>query len=80
MLIQGLKNFFLLFCIHKMYLISSEGYINAETDFLKVRKTDKIWVIMKNVHDSLGVKNMAYLVLKKIYSKYERKNLTKNKK
>ena len=33
---------------------------------------------MKNVHDSLGVKNMSYLVLKKIYSKYERKNLTKN--
>ena len=32
---------------------------------------------MKNVHDGLGIKNMSDLVLKEIYSKYERKNLTK---
>ena len=30
---------------------------------------------MKNVYDSLGVKNMSDLVLKEIYGKYERKNL-----
>ena len=33
-----------------MYLISAEGYKNAEVDFLKIRKTDKIWVSIKNVH------------------------------
>ena len=33
---------------------------------------------MKNVHDGLGVKNMSDLVLKEIYDKYERKNLTDN--
>ena len=31
---------------------------------------------MKNVHDSLGVKNMSDLVLKEIYGKYQRKSLT----
>ena len=33
---------------------------------------------MKNVHDGLGVKNMSNLVLKEIYGKYGRKNLTRN--
>ena len=33
---------------------------------------------MKYVHDGLGVKNMSDLVLKEIYDKYERKNLTDN--
>ena len=33
---------------------------------------------MKNVHDGLGVKNMSKLVLKEIYGKYGRKNLTRN--
>ena len=47
-----------------MYLISAERYKNAEVDFLRVRKTDKVWVFMKNVHDSLVVKNMFDLVLK----------------
>ena len=32
---------------------------------------------MKNVHDGLVIKNMSDLVLKEIYSKYKRKNLTK---
>ena len=31
---------------------------------------------MKNVHDSLVVKNMSNLVLKEIYGKYQRKSLT----
>ena len=30
---------------------------------------------MKNVYDSLGVKNMSDLALKGIYGKYERKDL-----
>ena len=33
---------------------------------------------MKSVHDGLGVKDMSDLVLKEIYDKYERKNLTGN--
>ena len=33
---------------------------------------------MKNVHCGLCVKNMSDLVLKEIYGKYGRKNLTKN--
>ena len=61
-----------------MYLISAEGYKNAKVDFLKIRKTDKITVSMKNLHNGLGVKNMSDLVLKEIYRKYERKSLTKN--
>ena len=62
-----------------MYLISAEGYENAEVDFLKIRKADKIWVSMKNVHDGLGFKNMSGLVLKETYDKYGRKNLKKMK-
>ena len=72
------KNIFL-FCIYKMYLISAEGYENAEVDFLKIRKADKIWVSMKNVHDGLGFKNMSGLVLKETYGKYGRKKLKKMK-
>ena len=45
--------------IYKMYLISTEGYINAGIHLLRVRKTDEIWVNMKNVHDSLCVKNVV---------------------
>ena len=78
MLIQGPKEIFFLFCMHKMYLISSEGCKNAEVDFLKIRKTDKVWASIKNVHDGLGVKSMPDLFLKEIYGKYGRKNITKN--
>ena len=59
---RALKSMFL-FCIYKIYLISAERYKNAE----KIRKIDKIWVSMKNVHNGLGVKNMSDLVLKEIY-------------
>ena len=61
-----------------MNLISAERYKNAEVDFLKIRKTDEIWVSMKNVHGNLGVKNRSDLVLIEIYGKCERKNLTDN--
>ena len=33
---------------------------------------------MKTLHDDLAVKNMSDLILKEIYSKYERKSLTDN--
>ena len=58
-----------------MYILSAERYKNAKVDFLRVRKTDEIWVSMKNVHDGLGVNNMSGLVLKEIYGKYEKKTL-----
>ena len=58
-----------------MYILSAERYKNAKVDFLRVRKTDEIWVSMKNVHDGLGVNNLSGLVLKEIYGKYEKKTL-----
>ena len=57
-----------------MYLISAEGYKNANVHILIIKKTGKIWVSMKSVHDVLGVKNMSDLVLKEIYGIYETKN------
>ena len=57
-----------------MYLVSAEGYKNAGVHCLKIRKTDELWVSMKNVGDGLGVKNISDLVLKEIYGIYEKKN------
>ena len=56
-----------------MYLTSAEWYKNAEVNLLIIRKSNEIWVSMKNVHDGLGVKNMSDLVLKEIYGKYGKK-------
>ena len=53
-----------------MYLISAQGYINASVNILKIRKTGKIWVSMKDIGDGLGVKNISDLVLKEIYGIY----------
>ena len=50
-----------------MYLISSEGYKNANVEFLTIKKTGEIWVSMKDVGSSIGVKNISDLVLKEIY-------------
>ena len=49
-------------CIYKMYLISAKGYENAGAHFLRIRKTGKICRSMKNVQDTLGVKNMSDLI------------------
>ena len=38
-----------------MNLISAEGYKNAGVYFLKIRKTDELWMNMKDVGDGLGV-------------------------
>ena len=62
-----------------MYLIPAEEYTNAGVHVLKTRKTGKIWVIMINVHDGLGVKNMFDLILKEINGRYEIKTLRKSK-
>ena len=59
-----------------MDLISIEGHENANVICLKNKNGD-LWVIMKGVKYSLGVKNMSDLVLKEIYDAHGNKNLTK---
>ena len=60
-----------------MYLVSAEGYKNADVHFLKVIKTNKIWASMKDSGRGMGVKNISDLVLKEIYGICETKNPTK---
>ena len=50
--------------MYKMYLISAEGYKNANVEFLTIKTTSEIWVKMKDVQNGLGVTNMSDLVLK----------------
>ena len=64
-------------CIYKMYLISAEGYKNANDEFLTTKITSEIWVSMKDVGSGIGVKNISDLVLKEIYGICETKNPTK---
>ena len=47
-----------------MYLISPEGYKNANVEFLTIKPTSEIWVSMKDVGSGMGVKNISDLVLK----------------
>ena len=47
-----------------MYLISAEGYKNANIEFLTIKPTSEIWVCMKDVGSGVGVKNLSDLVLK----------------
>ena len=63
--------------MYKMYLISAEGYENANVDFLTIKITSEIWVSMKDVGSGMGVKNISDLVLKEIYGICETKNPTK---
>ena len=69
------KLFFL--CGYKMYLISAEGYKNANVGFLTIKTTSEIWVNMKDVGSGMGVKNISDLVLKEIYGICETKNPSK---
>ena len=59
-----------------MYLILADGYKNAGVHYLRLRKTGEIWSSIKDVHKSLGVKNMFDVILKEMYDIYETKNLT----
>ena len=62
--------------MYKMYLISAEGYKNADVDFLTITTTtSEIWVYMKDVGSGMGVKNTSNLVLKEIYGICEKKIL-----
>ena len=65
--------------MYKMYLISTEGYKNANVKFLTIKITSGIWVNMKDVGNGMVVKNISDLVLKEIYGICETKNPTKNK-
>ena len=60
-----------------MYLISAEGYKNANVAFLTIKTTNEIWVSMKDIGSGIGVKNISDLVLKEIYGICETKNPTK---
>ena len=62
-----------------MYLISAEGYKNANVVFLTIKTTNEIWVSMKDIGSGIGVKSISDLVLKEIYGICETKNPTKNK-
>ena len=62
--------------MYKMYLISAEGYKNANIEFLTIKPT-RIWVSMKDVESSMGVKNISDVVLKEIYGICKRKILSK---
>ena len=59
-----------------MYLISAEGYINADVHFLKVRETGEIWTSMKDSGSGMGVKNISDLILKEIHGILKTKNPT----
>ena len=59
----------------KMDLTSIEGYKNASVISLKNKHGD-LWVIMKDVKDGLGVRNISDLILKDIYGVYKKKYLT----
>ena len=60
-----------------MYLISADGYKNADIQILILKKTDEIWESMKDVESDMGVKNISVVVLKEIYGICETKNPTK---
>ena len=55
------------FCMYKIYLISAEGYKNSDVHFSRVKKTDNIWVSIKNAKDVRGFKSMSDVILKEIY-------------
>ena len=61
-----------------MYLISAEGYKNANVEFLTIKPTSEIWVSMKDVGSGMGVKIISDLVLKEIFQKFLQKNKLMN--
>ena len=64
-------------CIYKIYLISAEGYKNANVALLTIKTSNEIWVSMKDIGSGIGVKNISDLVLKEIYGICETKNPSK---
>ena len=66
--------------MYKMYLISAEGYKNANVEFLTIKTTSEIWVSMKNIGSGMGVKNISNLVLKEIYLVFVKQKILKKSK
>ena len=64
--------------MYKMYLISAEGYENANVHYLP-QKSGKIWVSMKDVKIGMGVTNMSDLILKKYMIFVKQKILQNNR-
>ena len=60
-----------------MYLISAEGYKNANVAFLTIKTTNEIWASMKDVGSAIVVKNISDIVLKEIYGICETKTPSK---
>ena len=56
------KKKYLCVFMNKIYLISAEGYKNANVDFLTINATGEIWVSMTDVGSGMGVKNISDLV------------------
>ena len=56
-----------------MSLISAKGHENADVSHLIIKKTDELWVGIKDAGDGFGVKNISDLVLKEIQGHYEKK-------
>ena len=73
------KKIIFFLCMYKMYLISPEGYKNAEVDAKIVRKTGEIWVSMKDDGSGMGVKNIPGLVLKELVVYLKQKSLKKSR-
>ena len=63
--------------MYKMYLISPDGYKNANVEFLMIKTTSEIWLSIKDVGSGMGVKNISHLVLKEMYGICETKNPSK---
>ena len=60
-----------------MYLISAEGYKNANVKFLTIKTTSDLWVNMEDVGSGMRVRNISDFNLKEIYGICETKNPTK---
>ena len=60
-----------------MYLISGEGYKNANVHILIIKKTGEISARMKDVGSGMGVKIISDLILKEIHGVLKTKNPTK---
>ena len=56
-----------------MYLITVEGYKNANVEFLTIKTTSEIWVSLKDVGSSMGVQSVSDLILNETYGIYETK-------
>ena len=59
-----------------MAFITAEAYENAGVDLIK-NNENYFWVKMKDVQDSLGIKNMSDRLERTMQGIFESKNLTK---